>query len=93
VLYEIVRQAGEIEGQELHRQYENLAEETFRGTGHRPVGRRARRDRLQKIVAYDLIVYDGANQNRTYRPTDPDLRIPEECSEGQLRVPLSRNSP
>jgi Cdc6-like AAA superfamily ATPase len=93
VLYEIVRQAGEIEGDTLHQQYENIADETFRGTGHRPVGRRARRDKLQKLVAYDLIAYEGNNQNRRYRPADPDLRIPEERFEGRLRVSLSRNSP
>jgi len=92
MLYKIVRQAGEIEGQELHRQYEDLADETFHGTEHRPVGRRARRDRLQKLVAYDLIAYEGENQNRTYWPTDPDLQIPEESFEGQLRIPLSRNN-
>jgi hypothetical protein len=56
VLYEIVREAVEIAPGELHDRYDAVAEDVYdEGVDQQPIGERARRNKLRKLEAYDLI--------------------------------------
>ncbi|WP_253739098.1 hypothetical protein [Halohasta salina] len=43
-----------------------------------PVGQRARRNKLQKIEAYDLIEITGANRHREYQVVDETVSSAED---------------
>lgn len=55
VLYELIRDAGSLEPGELHRRYEEVAEEVYRGRGSVPIGNRQRLHTLEKLESYELI--------------------------------------
>jgi cell division control protein 6 len=69
VLYELIRQAGEISGEELHQRYDEIAEAVYEGRTQTPLGRRARRYKLDKIEEYDLI-----DNETTYSVLDHAIR-------------------
>jgi len=73
VLYEIVRQAGACSGEEVHDQYERVADRVYDGLTVAPVGRRSRRNKLAKLAAYDLIDFAEERGGRRYRVLDEDL--------------------
>jgi len=70
VVYELVRRHGPLTSSELHETYERTAESLYRSTERTPIGERARRNKLSKLEAYDLIEVLGANRHREYRVCD-----------------------
>lgn len=83
VLYELVRQAGEIRPQALQDRYDAVADEVYHGFDQTPLSStRSRRYKLEKLQEYDLIAFEGTNQYDAYEPCDAgvapavDLTIP-----------------
>lgn len=76
VLYEIVRDAGAIEPDELHDRYDDVATAVYADREQTPIGRRSRRNKLRKLATYELVVVDGANRHRTYRAADNTVESP-----------------
>ncbi|WP_436933714.1 Cdc6/Cdc18 family protein [Halovenus marina] len=66
VLYELIREAGEIDGETLHERYERTADQAYAGRKQTPLSKRARRRKLQKLEDYDLVTIQGGNRNQTY---------------------------
>jgi len=58
VLYELIREAGEINGETLHDHYDAVADSVYAGETQVPVGKRMRRYHLNKLEEYDLIEQD-----------------------------------
>lgn len=75
VLYELIRQAGEIEGETLHDRYDAVADSVYAGETQVPVGKRMRRYHLDKLEEYDLIEQEG-----TYSVLDPSVKSPLEIT-------------
>ncbi|ELY54212.1 Cdc6/Cdc18 family protein [Natronococcus jeotgali] len=73
VLYSIIHDAGEITGEKLHDRYEVAAEVVYSGSPVQPLGKRARRGKLPKLQAYDLIDYDGPTRDRLYWVVDEKI--------------------
>ncbi|WP_049891867.1 Cdc6/Cdc18 family protein [Natronococcus amylolyticus] len=73
VLYAIIYEAGEITGKELHDRYEASADVVYSGSPVQPLGKRARRGKLPKLQAYDLINYDGPTRDRLYWVVDEEI--------------------
>jgi len=73
VLYELIRREGELSAGDLHDQYERVADDVYRGTDRLPVGKRSRRNKLDKLREYDLVDWDGESQHRRYWPISADL--------------------
>jgi len=78
VLYELVREAGELRSVDLHDRYDGVAESVYRGCDQTPIGKRARRNKLAKLQAYDLVNVVGENRDRVYRPCDETIHSPLE---------------
>lgn len=78
VLYELIRDAGEITGRELHQRYEEVAERVYEGESRTPIGRRDRRNKLDKLREYDLINRDRLDHRWLYYATDEQISIPQE---------------
>jgi len=76
VLYEIVRSEGVIGSAELHDRYDVVADDVYQNRELCPVGRRERRNKLQKLRSYDLVEKAGENRHIEYRVTDPDIASP-----------------
>jgi cell division control protein 6 len=72
VLYELIRRAGEIDGEVLHDRYEDVADSVYAGETQVPVGKRMRRYHLDKLEEYDLIEQDDEDDGR-YRVLDADV--------------------
>lgn len=73
ILFELIRSAGEISAVALHETYDELAEDLYAGYPQTPIGKRSRRNKLQKLREYDLIESHGLPQNRVYTVLDSDL--------------------
>jgi Cdc6-like AAA superfamily ATPase len=69
VLYGLIHEVGELAAGELHDRYDER-EELYLGRERMPVGRRARRNKLAKLVEYELVESEGEPQNRVYRVVD-----------------------
>ncbi|WP_435319187.1 Cdc6/Cdc18 family protein [Haloarchaeobius sp. TZWSO28] len=63
VLYEIVRERGEVSSAALHDAYEERVTD--------PHVRRTRRKHLHKLCEYDLLAKEGEGRARTYRVVEP----------------------
>lgn len=63
LLYEIVVEAGEIDGSDLHARYEARASS--------PKSRSTRRRYLDSLERYGLITQNGTTRDSTYAPVDP----------------------
>lgn len=59
VLYELVRAAGEIDGETLHEWYDQVADDIYTGRAQTPITKRARRYKLEKLEEYDLVGREG----------------------------------
>jgi hypothetical protein len=57
------------DGETLHDQYDQIAEDVYEGRPQTPISRRARRYKLEKIEEYDLVEHDGM-----YLPLDTSLK-------------------
>ncbi|MFD1646343.1 Cdc6/Cdc18 family protein [Haloarchaeobius litoreus] len=63
VLYEVVRDAGEVDAATLHERYEGRVDD--------PNVRRTRRKHLNKLCEYDLLTKEGETSSRVYRVVEP----------------------
>ena len=76
VLYELVRANPGVSGESLQDAYDDAADGVYAGRAVTPVGRRSRRNKLAKLVEYDLVRVEGEGRGRTYRPVDEELTSP-----------------
>jgi hypothetical protein len=76
VLYALVHAHGPVTGQELHRRYEAVADRVYRDRSLVPIGKRARRNKLRKLLEYDLVEAIGPDSHREYNPTDASIDPP-----------------
>lgn len=76
ILYELIRQVERIEAGELHDRYEAVADAVYADQLVTPVGRRARRRKLNKLEDYGLIEAGGEGKGRVYRVVDRDIGPP-----------------
>lgn len=74
VLYELIRDAGEITGRELNQRYESAEERVYANRERTPISRRDRRNKLNKLRAYDLVERERLDHRWLYSPMDPSLK-------------------
>ncbi|MFC7173090.1 AAA family ATPase [Haloplanus litoreus] len=70
VLYAVLFEAGTLEGQALHDRYDAVAEAAYADHRLTPVGKRSQRNKLQKLMAYDLVAREGPTHDPTYVVVD-----------------------
>jgi Cdc6-like AAA superfamily ATPase len=75
LLYELVRDAGEVSATELYQRYDAVAEEAYENVPTTPIGRRERRRKLSKVADYGLVERDGDGQV-SYKVVDRDVGPP-----------------
>ncbi|MFC7323290.1 Cdc6/Cdc18 family protein [Halorubrum rutilum] len=73
VLYELIRDAGEITGRELHQQYEEIEEQVYANRERTPISRRDRRNKLDKLRAYDLVERERLDHRWLYSTKQKNL--------------------
>jgi len=61
---------------DLRRQLDDVAEDCYYDRPIEPVGRRSRRNKLQKLAEYGLIEWSGQHQHRRYRSVDDTIAPP-----------------
>lgn len=76
VLYALIHEAGAITSTNLHAQYDELADRIYRNRDQTPISRRARRNRLQDLIRYDLVDDDGTTSDRVLTATDDAIAPP-----------------
>jgi len=76
LLYAIIYGAGEVAAPDLHSRYDELADRVYYDRALEPIGRRSRRNKLQKLTEYGLIEWSGEHQHRRYRPVDETISPP-----------------
>jgi len=80
VLYSLLFESGGLDGGDLHTRYDAVAEAAYADHRLTPVGKRSRRNKLQKLIAYDLVERVGPDHRPTYvvvdEGVDPDIRVP-----------------
>ena len=77
VLYELIRVAGEITGRELNAQYEAAKDDLYASRKRTPIGRRDRRNKLDKLRAYDLVERERLDHRWLYTAVDATLAAPD----------------
>lgn len=83
VLYELVREAGEIDGEALHQRYEGIVDEVYAGRAQTPISKRGRQYKLEKLSEYGLV----KRLDTGYETVDESL-----YSDLELRVVSRANS-
>ena len=78
VLYELIREAGEVTGKQLHARYEEIEEEVYADHRRTPISRRARRNKLDKLRAYDLVERERLDHRWLYNVVDATLSPSED---------------
>ncbi|GAA0539474.1 AAA family ATPase [Halorubrum ejinorense] len=73
VLYELIRDAGEITGRELNQRYEAVEERVYANRERTPISRRDRRNKLDKLRAYDLVERERLDHRWLYSAVDSSL--------------------
>ena len=80
VLYALIHAADRLDAGTLHERYDTVAEAVYADYRATPVGKRSRRNKLQKLIAYDLILRDGPDHDPIYavvdRDVNPELKMP-----------------
>jgi Cdc6-like AAA superfamily ATPase len=80
VLYALIHAADRLDAGTLHERYDTVSEAVYADYRATPIGKRSRRNKLQKLVAYDLILRDGPDHDPTYavvdRDVNPELKMP-----------------
>ncbi|EMA69157.1 ATPase AAA [Halorubrum aidingense JCM 13560] len=74
VLYELIREAGELTGRQLHARYEEVEEHVYANRQWMPIGRRDRRNKLDKLLEYDLIERYQVDHRWVYSAVTPSLK-------------------
>ncbi|QLH78648.1 hypothetical protein HZS55_15730 [Halosimplex rubrum] len=72
VLYELIREAGEIKPGDLHDRYVRVQEKVYTGVTAKPIAERRRRDKLRKLAEYELIE-KAANRHQFHRVRDATI--------------------
>jgi len=72
-LYALIRDAGEITGRELNAQYEAVEDDLYGSQKRTPISRRDRRNKLDKLRAYDLVERERLDHRWLYAPVDEQL--------------------
>jgi Cdc6-like AAA superfamily ATPase len=70
VLYALIHRSGGVSGATLHDRYDEIAERVYADHVRTPIARRTRRNKLTKLLEYDLIERDERG-NHSYQVTDP----------------------
>jgi Cdc6-like AAA superfamily ATPase len=70
VLYNLVCEGGEVSGRELHDRYDESAADWYRGRASTPISKRARRNKLAKLIEYDLVEREDVSGGVVYRQLD-----------------------
>ena len=73
VLYAILFESGQLDGVTLHDRYDTVAEAAYADHHLTPVGKRSRRNKLKKLIAYDLVAREGPKHDPTYVVVDADV--------------------
>jgi len=76
VLYALIHEAGAITSTDLHARYDELADRIYRNRDQTPISRRARRNRLQDLIRYDLVDDDGTTSDRVLTAADDAIAPP-----------------
>ncbi|ELZ48959.1 ATPase AAA [Halorubrum coriense DSM 10284] len=76
VLYELIREGSQVTGRKLHAQYEEIKEGVYANREYTPISRRSRRNKLNKLRAYDLVERERLDHRWLYAPTDSELIAP-----------------
>lgn len=76
VLYAIIYEAGTIDAAALHERYDVVADRVYADATLTPIVRRTRRNRLDKLVEYDLVEAVGDGVQREYRVVDDAVEPP-----------------
>jgi Cdc6-like AAA superfamily ATPase len=76
VIYALIHETGELSSEELHARYDELADRIYRNRDQTPISRRARRNRLQDLIRYDLVEDDGINSGRQLTVADDTIAPP-----------------
>jgi len=75
VLYALVRDAGVIKASALNKRYDRLNDQLYQGRPVSPITKRDRRNKLTKLIEYDLI--DASDDRNTrYEVVDEQLASP-----------------
>lgn len=77
ILYELIRDAGEITGRELNQRYESVEERVYANRERTPISRRDRRNKLDKLRAYDLVERERLDHRWLYSVVDESLAAPD----------------
>jgi len=80
VLYELVREAGQIRMRELNERYEEREEALYKGQAVTPISRRWRRNKLAKLEEYDLVDVGDVPGGRVCEAVDRSLSSPIKLS-------------
>ncbi|WP_435347255.1 Cdc6/Cdc18 family protein [Haloarchaeobius sp. HRN-SO-5] len=78
VLYELIRDADELTGIDLHRRYDMISKQAYRGRRGTPISERARRNKLSKLADHDLIEVIDGRATRRYRVVDDRVESPRD---------------
>lgn len=74
VLYEVARALGPVKSDDVHARYDAIAPAAYSDRPVEPIGRRARRTKLDKLREYGLIEWEDLPGNRRrYEVVDPQL--------------------
>ncbi|WP_434521316.1 Cdc6/Cdc18 family protein [Halorubrum sp. AS12] len=87
VLYELIRDAGEITGRELHQRYEAVEERVYANRERTPISRRDRRNKLDKLRAYDLVERERLDHRWLYSPVEATLNIQSDLTQTERLYP------
>ena len=74
LLYALVRDAGEIDGETLHDRYDAVADRAYDGRSRTPLAERSQRRKLRKLDEYDLVERLGSTRDRRYAVIDESVR-------------------
>lgn len=84
-IYEIIRDRGRINSNQLYREYDLRSLLIHRESDRRTVGKRRIRDYLTKLVSYDLVEKEDTNRSPIYQVADESI-----SSDINLPGPVSR---
>jgi Cdc6-like AAA superfamily ATPase len=70
VLYAILHETEGLAGAALHDRYDAIAESAYANAEQTPITKRSRRNKLKKLIAYDLVAREGPDHDPTYVPVD-----------------------
>ena len=76
LLYALIHNAGELPAPDLHARYDDVAEDCYYDRALEPIGKRSRRNKLQKLAEYGLIDWSGEHHHRRYCPVDDAIAPP-----------------